>query len=74
MPTYEYICTNCGQKFEIKASMSEKGKGLKTTCPTCGGTQAQQVLSSVAVKSSSGGGGKSKGSSGGCGPGCGCHR
>ena len=32
MPTYEYICQNCGEKFEVFQSM--KDAPLKT-CPRC---------------------------------------
>ena len=35
MPTYEYECINCGHRFEIKQSMSDKPI---SECPQCGGT------------------------------------
>ena len=33
MPIYEYQCTQCGEKFEIRQGMGEDGSKLK--CPRC---------------------------------------
>ena len=35
MPTYEYICKDCGHAFEIVQSMKDDAL---TVCPECGGT------------------------------------
>ncbi len=35
MPTYEYICKDCGHTFEIVRSMKDDAL---TVCPECGGT------------------------------------
>jgi putative FmdB family regulatory protein len=42
MPIYEYVCSDCKQKFELLKSMSQAGEGVP--CPKCGG-QARRVLS-----------------------------
>jgi len=42
MPIYEYICSDCKQKFELLKSMSQAGEGV--SCPKCGG-KAGRVLS-----------------------------
>ena len=34
MPTYEYVCKNCGHVFEIVQSMSD---AALVECPVCGG-------------------------------------
>ena len=34
MPTYDYICFSCGNKFEMFQSMTEKPL---SNCPECGG-------------------------------------
>lgn len=34
MPTYDYICFSCGNKFEMFQSMTEKHL---SSCPECGG-------------------------------------
>ena len=56
MPTYEYVCTECMEKTEVQASISEKVKGLKVTCPKCGSKKMAQVFSGFAVLGSSRGG------------------
>ena len=66
MPTYEFACTDCGEKFEVRASMSEKDKGLKPACPTCGSTSATPLLSRPSINT----GGKATSSSCCSGPGC----
>ncbi len=66
MPTYEYQCTDCGSKFEVRASMQEREKGLKPDCPTCGSTRAVAVLSIVAIGSGRGAGWSGCGSGPGC--------
>lgn len=43
MPIYEYICSQCEQKFELLKTMSQSGEGVP--CPKCGG-KAGRVLSS----------------------------
>lgn len=53
MPTYEYVCTECGTKIETKATMSEKESGLKVSCPKCGSKKVAQVFGSFMMKSSS---------------------
>jgi putative FmdB family regulatory protein len=42
MPIYEYVCSDCEQKFELLKPMSQAGEGV--TCPKCGG-KAGRVLS-----------------------------
>lgn len=64
MPTYEYFCQGCENKFEIKASLSEKEKGLKIKCPVCGSNKTVQMLGNFFIFSK---GGRSNLSSS-CGP------
>jgi putative FmdB family regulatory protein len=68
MPTYEYVCLDCGNKFDIFATLSEKEKGLKVKCPNCGSKKASQVFSKISIITP----GKSKSSSSSCPPGCSC--
>ena len=63
MPMYEYYCQDCDKKFEIKASISEKEKGLKVRCPGCGGNKTAQILGNFFTFSKGG-----SGFGGGCGP------
>jgi len=61
MPRYEYFCNNCGKEFETEATIAEKEKGLKVTCPGCGSTNTAQIFTnfftfSKSKKNNSGGG------------------
>ena len=56
MPTYEYICIECQEKTEVRATISEKGRGLKVTCPKCGSNNMVQVFGSFAIMGGSKGG------------------
>jgi putative FmdB family regulatory protein len=75
MPIYEFACRSCEQQFEelVKAN----GSTVTATCPQCGSSDTQRLLSVFAVGSASqpkpdlsaatGNGG------GCCGGACGCH-
>ncbi len=59
MPIYEYVCKNCGNKFELIRFASDSDSGIE--CPGCGEEKAEKVLSSPAgfqgsCQSCSGGG------------------
>jgi putative FmdB family regulatory protein len=45
MPTYEYACTECGERTEVVQSFSDPPL---TTCPVCGGT-VRRVFSPVGI-------------------------
>jgi putative FmdB family regulatory protein len=45
MPTYEYACTECGDRIEVVQSISE---APLTTCTVCGGT-LRKVFSPVGI-------------------------
>lgn len=45
MPTYEYVCKNCGHLFEIVQSMRDDPL---TECPECGG-ELRKVFAPVAI-------------------------
>lgn len=66
--TYEYECNDCGRRYEIKATISEKERGLRLDCPKCHSARATQVLSSVNMMTGSRGGGAAPPF---CGPGSG---
>lgn len=63
MPVYEYFCQKCDNEFDVKASMSEKEKGLKVKCPSCGSAKTVQVMTTFFSSSK-----KGSGSGGRCGP------
>jgi putative FmdB family regulatory protein len=45
MPTYEYVCTECGDRTEVVQSISD---APLTTCTVCGG-QLRKVFSPVGI-------------------------
>jgi len=61
MPIYEYECKSCGERFELRRSMSDSDSEIK--CPRCEALHPQRVLSTFAM------GGSSGGTAGACAPG-----
>jgi len=53
MPVYEYECTNCKEKFELRRSIGDSDSEIK--CPACGAGHPQRVLSLFASKAAGGG-------------------
>jgi len=43
MPIYEYQCTQCDEKFEVRQSMGEDGSRL--SCPKCSAENPRRLLS-----------------------------
>ena len=44
MPIYEYQCSQCGEKFEMRQSIGEDGS--KVNCPKCGTPNPRRLISS----------------------------
>jgi putative FmdB family regulatory protein len=68
MPIYEYVCSECDEKFEKLV----RAWGEAVACPACASASVEKRLSSFAF--SAGDGARSSGGGGcGCGRGgCGC--
>lgn len=43
MPIYEYICQDCGEKYDkfVRSSLAK----IELKCPKCGSTQAKKAFS-----------------------------
>lgn len=54
MPLYEYLCSDCNTKFEIRRSMKEIDD--PATCPQCHGVRTARQISMVMAFSHSEGG------------------
>ena len=69
MPLYEYRCQECGNKFELRRTMSASDE--PATCPECASNQSERQLSLFIsmVKDSPG---LSSGGGCGCGGACSC--
>jgi putative FmdB family regulatory protein len=48
MPIYEYVCKECGSKFERMVRLSEADK--RPECPRCGSDQTNKQLSTIASR------------------------
>lgn len=68
MPTYEYVCTECQTRIEIRATIAEKEKGLTVICPKCGSNKTAQVFNSFMMIGTT----KGNAAAQNCGPGCSC--
>ncbi|SFR02914.1 FmdB family zinc ribbon protein [Desulfoscipio geothermicus] len=51
MPTYDFRCADCGHKFTVLVSISEKDK---VTCPACSSKEVQQLITGCAVRTGGG--------------------
>lgn len=48
MPTYAYICTDCGASTEVRATVAEKDEGLRPNCPACQGDALRRAFTPIA--------------------------
>jgi len=72
---YEYRCKECGNVFDVTASIAAKEAGLHPECPSCGSKKAAQVFGAIGILSGTRGGmSGGLGGMAGCGPdmGAGC--
>jgi putative FmdB family regulatory protein len=65
MPIFEYVCQNCGNKFEKLILSSRRKTSLQ--CPHCGAEDVKKALSVCGAVSNSAGGGAGRAAPG-CGP------
>ncbi len=49
MPVYDYICRDCRKVTEVRATLAEKEKGLKESCPSCGSKNMTQYYGNMIV-------------------------
>jgi putative FmdB family regulatory protein len=52
MPIYEYQCTRCGERFEVRQAIGEDGSSL--SCPKCHAGEPKRLFSSFFGRGSSG--------------------
>ncbi|HLF73884.1 MAG TPA: zinc ribbon domain-containing protein [Anaerolineales bacterium] len=51
MPTYDFICNKCNQRFDVFLSYSEYGK-VTVTCTNCGSRNVRRRLTKVRIAKS----------------------
>lgn len=66
MPSYDYVCKDCSERFEVRASVTEYSNGIKPHCPKCQSRNVIRGFSPISIVGSPRG---TFGPSGCCGPG-----
>jgi putative FmdB family regulatory protein len=48
MPIYEYVCQNCGEKYDkfVRSSLAK----IELECPRCGSSRAEKAFSVFGVR------------------------
>lgn len=46
VPTYDFRCQECGERFTVKMSWKERDKA---TCPACGSQKLQQLFTGITI-------------------------
>ncbi len=49
MPAYDYVCQDCGARFEVRMSMAAYSEGAKATCERCGSNRVTRAFTAVSV-------------------------
>ena len=71
MPSYDYLCQDCGHAFEVRSSIGDYSKGLKPRCPRCDSDHAIRTFTNIQVLTSRTGAARGLGACGpAAGPGC----
>lgn len=52
MPTFEYVCKDCGKEFLVFLSLTEYEAKPKILCPRCESDHVERKLSGFAAKTS----------------------
>ena len=66
MPAYDYVCQQCGSRFEVRMSISAYSSGERPPCGSCGSTDVARAFTTVTVLTS-GRGSSGASAGGGCG-------
>lgn len=53
MPVYEYKCSKCGEKFEMRRSVFARNRN-KADCPKCGSPESERIYTPPWTKMNSG--------------------
>lgn len=68
MPSYDFVCRDCGERFETRMSISTYETGEGRICPACGSARVERAFTAVNVIT---GGGSSASASAGASCACG---
>jgi putative FmdB family regulatory protein len=59
VPAYDYVCQDCGERFEVRMSISAYSAGAAATCEACGSASVARAFTAVNVLTGGRGGGGS---------------
>ena len=57
MPAYDYVCQDCGEKFEVRMSIAAYSAGSAAACEACGSANVTRAFTTVNVLTGGRGGG-----------------
>ncbi|HKJ01213.1 MAG TPA: zinc ribbon domain-containing protein [Longimicrobiales bacterium] len=66
MPSYDFVCRDCGAPFEVRLSMSAYEAGEGRICTRCGSTEVERAFTAVNVLAGGRRGGDGYASGGSC--------
>lgn len=64
MPAYDYVCQDCGERFDVRMSIAAYSAGGAPPCEACGSRRVERAFTAVTVLT----GGRSSGGGAGCAP------
>jgi putative FmdB family regulatory protein len=64
VPAYDYVCEDCGARFEVRMSISAYSEGARMPCEKCGSPKVIRAFTTVNVLTGARGGGSAGGSCG----------
>ena len=67
MPSYDFVCQDCGTSFEVRLSMSAYGEGRGRECTHCGSIRVERAFTAVNVIAGGSSAGRAGWSGGSCG-------
>lgn len=67
MPSYDFVCQDCGAAFEVRLSISAYSDGEGRVCTKCGSTKVERAFTAVNIIAGNAFVGASGWSGGGCG-------
>lgn len=67
MPSYDFVCQECGASFEVRLSISAYSEGEGRVCTKCGGTKVERAFTAVNIIAGGSSGSTGNWSGGGCG-------
>jgi putative FmdB family regulatory protein len=50
MPSYDYRCKNCGNKFTLSYKTYQDYDAAERTCPQCGSAELSRLITRVAIQ------------------------